>query len=89
MIDVVEIELEPERGRGADDAIAVEGDELSVGKELEMPAIVRRLEAFSVVEGRKTDPLQRFELFCVLWSRMHDHETAGEPPVVPHGRRRR
>ncbi len=83
-VDVFEIEMQAERRRGANHAIAVEHDELAVGEQFEMLTVVRRLEAFGVSQRRETNLLQRFELLCVLRSRVQDGQTVGKTPVVPH-----
>ena len=53
VVDVVEVEVQPDRRRHADDRVAVERDELALGKQLDVLAIVRRLEPLRVVERRK------------------------------------
>ena len=86
VVDVVEVEMQPERRGRADHRLTVERDELSAGKQLDVSAIVRRLEPLRVVERRKAGLLQRLELMGVLGLRLHDDETVREAPVVPHRR---
>ena len=81
---MIEIEVQPKRRRGADDAIAVEDDELAVGEQFEVLQVVRRLEALGVVERRKAEPLQRFERGRVLRPRVHDDEPVGKLAEEPH-----
>ncbi len=84
VIDVVEIEMQAQRRRRADDAVAVERDELAVGEQVDVVAIMRRLETFLIVERWKADALELFELGGVLRPRLHDDEIVRKPPVVPH-----
>ena len=84
VLDVLEVEVEADGGRGADNAIAVDDDELPVLEELDMMSIVRRLEPFGIVESRKASALQLLELFGVLDPGLHDEKAVREPPVVPH-----
>ena len=82
---MVEVEVEPDRRRRADDAVAVQDDELPVLEKLDVFAVVARLEALVICERREADTLQFFELVGVLGPGLHDHEAVGESAVVPHG----
>jgi len=86
VVDVMEIKFQTERGGRAHDRVAIERDELSVGKQLDVFPIVRRLEPLRVGERRKADPLQLLELLRMLGSRLHHHDPARKPSVVPHHR---
>ena len=86
VVDVVEVEVHPDRGRGAHDAVAVERHELTLVEELEVLAIVRRLEALGVVERGEAHALECLELLGVLGPRVHHAEAVVESSVVPrHG----
>jgi hypothetical protein len=45
---------------------------------------MRRLEALGIVQRRKADALQRFELLRVVAARLHDHQAVWKASVVPH-----
>ena len=83
-MDVLEVEVEADGGRGADNAFAVDDDELPVLEQLHMAAIVRRLEPLHVGERRKANALQLLERFGVLDARLHDDEAVREPAIAPH-----
>ncbi len=86
MGDVVEVEVQADGGRGADDAVAVERDELAFVEDLEVLPVVARLEALLVGQGGEADELQGLELLGVLGARVHDDKTGLEAAGVPeHG----
>ena len=59
---MVEIEMQTQRRRRTGHAVAVERDELTIREQLEVLAVVRRLEPFVGIERRETDALELFEL---------------------------
>ena len=63
---MIEVEVQPDRRGRRDDALAVESDELPFRKELDVLAIVTRLEALLVGQRREDDRLQVFELVGVF-----------------------
>ena len=85
---MIEVEVEANGARGADNPILVNGDELAILEELDMPAIVRRLEPLRIIERREAGPLQLLELIGVLDARLHHDEAVGKAAVVPHERSR-
>jgi hypothetical protein len=85
--DVLEVERQPDGGCGSDHLVAVQGHELPGGEQRHVPAVVTRLEALLVGEGRKAHPLQFLERVGVFRSGVHHDQAAVEATVVPaHGR---
>jgi hypothetical protein len=84
MVDVIEIEIQPERRGGADDAIGVERDELSVCEQLDVPEVVAGLEALGGGQGREADFLEHLEGRGVLRPGSGNHDAVGKPAVIGH-----
>jgi hypothetical protein len=85
VIEVLEVERQSQRGGRRDHTIAVEGDELTVRKQLDVFQVVLRLESLGIVQCWKARTLQHRELFSVLGSGLHDDVGGVETAVVPHG----
>ena len=75
-----EVEVEANRRCHADNAIAVEHDELALRKQLDVAAVVRSLELLIGCERREHDALQLLELLCVLGTGTPHDEPVTEPP---------
>src|SRR5205807_4039152 len=84
VVDVVEIEMQSKRRRRADNAVAVEDDELSVGKQIDVFQIVGRLEALGIRKRWKAGALQLLELLRVLGARLQNRQAVRELAEVPH-----
>ena len=61
---------------------AIERDELSGRKQLEVFQVVRGLEALFVGQRREHDPLQRLELRSMFGARRRDDQTVGQHTPV-------
>ena len=86
VIDVLEVEVEPQRRGGADHAIALQHDELSVLEQLHVLEVVLALETLLVGQGREAAPLEFFHLDSELRARLHQDDTFFELAVIPlHG----
>ena len=62
VVQVREVEVHADRRGCGHHAIAIEPDELSLGKQLQVLQVVRRLEALLVGERREHHALQRVQL---------------------------
>ena len=84
---MIEVEREPNRGRCGHHAIAIEHDQLSLGEQLEMPAVVTSLEALLIGQRRKHHALQGLEGGGMLRPGAGHHQAIGEDATVHRPRR--
>ena len=69
-----------------DDGLDIQDDELAIGKQVEVMQIMSGLEAFGIIERRKTDALQRCEPWRMLGPGLQDDQPVLEFAVIRHAR---
>ena len=88
MVQVLEIERQPERRRRPDNDTAIQDDELAVGKQVEMFQVVGGFEALGIIECREADALQLFQLGRMFGPGLQDNQPVRKLAAIPHGVRR-
>ena len=77
MVHVVQVEVQTQRGCRADHAVAVQHHHLPRREQLDVLAIVHRLESLFIGQRRKADHLQLLQLLAVPGLRIHEDKAPG------------
>jgi hypothetical protein len=86
VVRLLEVEVQPDGRSRRHDPLVVEADELPLGKQLQVLAVVGRLEPLVVGQRRENHPLQFLELLGVVGAcRGHDQAVRQDTVVGQEG----